>query len=61
MRRMGPLTYRPRGHGQRMLKQPPPTGMMNMKTDSQPQQDVLADLKWEHAMTAAQIGVEVKD
>jgi hypothetical protein len=42
------------------LKQPQPTRMMNMKTDSEPQQDVLAELKWEHAMTAAQIGVEVK-
>ena len=34
---------------------------MNMKTDSQLQQDVLAELKWEPAVNAAQIGVEVKD
>ena len=32
-----------------------------MKTDSQLQQDVLDELKWEHAVHAAQIGVEVKD
>lgn len=32
-----------------------------MKTDMQMQQDVLAELKWEPAVNAAQIGVEVKD
>ena len=32
-----------------------------MKTDSRLQQDVLAELKWEPAVNAAQIGVEVKD
>ena len=32
-----------------------------MKTDSQVQQDVLAELKWEPAVNAAKIGVEVKD
>jgi osmotically-inducible protein OsmY len=32
-----------------------------MKTDSQLQQDVLAELKWEPSVHAAQIGVEVKD
>ncbi len=32
-----------------------------MKTDSQLQQDVLAELKWEPAVHAAQIGVAVKD
>ena len=32
-----------------------------MKTDTQLQQDVLAELKWEPAVNAAQIGVEVKD
>lgn len=32
-----------------------------MKTDMQLQQDVLAELKWEPAVNAAQIGVEVKD
>jgi len=32
-----------------------------MKTDSQLQQDVMAELKWEPAVHAAQIGVEVKD
>ncbi len=32
-----------------------------MKTDSQVQQDVLAELKWEPSVNAAQIGVEVKD
>jgi osmotically-inducible protein OsmY len=32
-----------------------------MKTDSQLQQDVIAELKWEPAVHAAQIGVEVKD
>ena len=31
-----------------------------MKTDSQLQQDVMAELKWEPAVHAAQIGVEVK-
>jgi len=32
-----------------------------MKTDSQLQQDVMAELTWEPAVHAAQIGVEVKD
>lgn len=32
-----------------------------MKTDSQLQQDVMAELKWQPAVHAAQIGVEVKD
>jgi osmotically-inducible protein OsmY len=32
-----------------------------MKTDSQLQQDVMAELKWEPAVHAAQIGVEVKN
>ncbi len=31
-----------------------------MKTDSQLQQDVMAELTWEPAVRAAQIGVEVK-
>lgn len=32
-----------------------------MKTDSQLQQDVMAELKWEPSVNAAQIGVEVQD
>jgi osmotically-inducible protein OsmY len=32
-----------------------------MKTDAQVQQDVIAELKWEPSVNAAQIGVEVKD
>ncbi len=32
-----------------------------MKTDSQLEQDVMAELDWEPAVAAAQIGVEVKD
>jgi osmotically-inducible protein OsmY len=32
-----------------------------MKTDSQLQQDVSAELKWEPSVTASQIGVEAKD
>ena len=32
-----------------------------MKTDSQLQQDVIAELKWEPSVHAEQIGVEVKD
>lgn len=32
-----------------------------MKTDAQVQQDVLAELKWEPSVNAADIGVEVKD
>ena len=32
-----------------------------MKTDTQLQQDVLAELKWEPSVHAAEIGVEVKD
>lgn len=32
-----------------------------MKTDSQLQQDVLAELAWEPSVNAAQVGVEVKD
>ncbi len=32
-----------------------------MKTDSQLQQDVMAELKWEPSVHASQIGVEVKD
>ncbi len=33
---------------------------MNMKTDIHVQQDVLAELKWEPSIDAADIGVEVK-
>ena len=32
-----------------------------MKTDTQLQQDVMAELAWEPSVNAAQIGVEVKD
>jgi len=32
-----------------------------MKTDAQLQLDVIAELKWEPSVNAAQIGVEVKD
>jgi len=32
-----------------------------MKTDSQIQQDVIDELKWEPAVDATDIGVEVKD
>ena len=32
-----------------------------MKTDTQLQQDVAAELKWEPSVNAAQVGVEVKD
>ena len=32
-----------------------------MKSDAQLQQDVLAELKWEPSINAAEIGVEVKD
>ena len=32
-----------------------------MKTDAELQQDVIAELKWEPSINAAQIGVEVKD
>ena len=32
-----------------------------MKTDTQGQEDVLAELKWEPSVNAAEIGVEVKD
>ena len=32
-----------------------------MKTDTQLQHDVLAELKWEPSVNAAQIGIEVKD
>jgi osmotically-inducible protein OsmY len=35
--------------------------MTTMKTDTQLQQDVIAELKWEPSVNAAQIGVEVKD
>jgi osmotically-inducible protein OsmY len=34
---------------------------MHMKTDSQLQQDVLAELAWEPSVNAADVGVEVKD
>ena len=34
---------------------------MHMKSDSQIQQDVLAELKWEPSVHAASIGVEVKE
>ena len=36
-------------------------GQTTMKTDTQVQQDVIAELKWEPSINAAQIGVEVKD
>ena len=42
-----------------MLQLPQPYGRTNMKTDSQLQQDVIAELKWEPSVNAAQIGVEV--
>lgn len=32
-----------------------------MKTDTQLQKDVMAELKWEPSVHASQIGVEVKD
>ena len=38
-----------------------PKAHLTMKTDSQLQQDVTAKLKWEFAVHAAQIGVEVKN
>jgi osmotically-inducible protein OsmY len=38
-----------------------PIESQTMKTDAQLQQDVIAELKWEPAVNAAQIGVEVKD
>jgi len=34
---------------------------MSMKTDTQVQQDVLAELNWQPSVNAAKIGVEVKD
>lgn len=34
---------------------------MNMKTDKQIQQDVIAELDWQPSVNSAQIGVEVKD
>lgn len=40
---------------------PQQTGWPTMKTDSQLQQDVMAELKWEPAVHAAQVGVEVKN
>ena len=36
-------------------------GIHTRKTDSQRQQDVMAELEWEPAVHAEQIGVEVKD
>jgi osmotically-inducible protein OsmY len=36
-------------------------GRSTMKTDAQPQQDVIAELAWEPSVNATQIGVEVKD
>ena len=44
-----------------MLGAPPLTRIHFMKTDSQLQQDVLAELRWEPSVNAAQIGVEVTD
>ena len=41
------------GYGQRIHEFSEHTGMMNMKTDLQLQQDVLAELKWEPAVNAA--------
>jgi osmotically-inducible protein OsmY len=38
-----------------------PNGDANMKTDSQLQQDIIAELKWEPSVHATDIGVEVKD
>jgi osmotically-inducible protein OsmY len=45
----------------RTLAAPQQTGTSNMKTDAQLQQDVMAELKWEPSVHAAQIGVEVRD
>lgn len=44
-----------------MLRLPQPYETEIMKTDSQLQQDMMDELKWEPAVHAAQIGVEVKD
>jgi len=44
-----------------MLRFPQRIGAMTMKTDTQLQQDVMDELKWEPSVHAAQIGVEVKD
>jgi osmotically-inducible protein OsmY len=54
----GAQTRRPRA---RRLVVPQATGITFMKTDSQLQQDVSDELKWEPSVHAARIGVEVKD
>jgi osmotically-inducible protein OsmY len=43
------------------LESPSSIGEKAMKTDSQLQQDVIAELKWEPSVTAPGIGVEVRD
>jgi osmotically-inducible protein OsmY len=51
-------TMRPR---QTTINVPQRTGYKIMKTDSQLQQDVMAELTWEPSVHASQIGVEVRD
>lgn len=49
------------GRGDKLGLPQPTNQAPNMKTDSQLQQDVMAELQWEPSVHAAQIGVEVKD
>src|SRR5450631_4234177 len=51
----GPRTSRKLAHRQRTV------GPHSMKTDTQLQTEVIAELAWEPSVHAAQIGVEVKD
>ena len=54
-------THRPRTCNGASWKLPQHPGTGPMKTDSQLQQDVSAELEWEPSVQAARIGVEVKD
>lgn len=60
-RALGSLTHRPLCRPKRCCSSLNLFEKYPMKTDSQLQQDVMAELKWEPAVHAAQIGVEVKD
>lgn len=55
------LSHRPGGYGSARLATPERIGHTTTKTGSQLQQDVMAELKWEPAVHAEQIGVEVKN
>jgi osmotically-inducible protein OsmY len=59
---LGAIAYRPNPiRGADSLSDEPRWRVRVKKSDTQLQQDILAELKWEPSINAAEIGVEVKD